>query len=435
MKPVVNTISPNVVHTGGCTLIELAGANFRLPVEAEDVFPVPKPRASVRVRFGDVDAEEVAVADDGLVYVNAPEHDPGTVDLTVENLDGAPARATTGAQPFALADGMTLEVTVGDAPTQTVVFPSAAFAAIGAATAAEVAAIVSGAVRGVLARAADGRTTIDTDARGSAATILFGGTALAALGLPSELQRGDDDVREPIPGETTIVPSAVTFARPDLGQKSTLVRVFEAFVLKLRRQVIENVHVATHVEYDEDTGDGYNISMIASFPALAIVALEFPDNVEETHANQLEIEDTTGTGFIEKAPPSVVDCVMTIVGICETPIELINLEAIVIRVFKKNPKLRVLRDEAHPERGFVEYDMGKSMTEPVRVSRDGAQAVPLVAWSCQAFIKQISIEDLPLENEGPAPAGTPAGMAHESTVGIGSKNEELVHDVGTMKSS
>ncbi|MDH6214291.1 DUF6519 domain-containing protein [Streptomyces pseudovenezuelae] len=120
----------------------------------------------------------------------------------------APARLTGDAvQPFALTAGMTLVVSANGAPPQTVTFTASGFADLGAATAAEVAAVINAAANRVVASAgtgndffvaggdgtpegagrclADGRDAVHEGRLAYSSQPLYANTALAAAwGVP-----------------------------------------------------------------------------------------------------------------------------------------------------------------------------------------------------------------------------------------------------------
>lgn len=113
---------------------------------------------------------------------------------------GAPTAATaasiasTEAAPFALTDGDTLDVTVGG-NTANISFAAGDFVSIGAATYAEVVAVLTPAlaaagVTGLVAFAAVEPLTFTTTATGPTATITLGGSALAALGFTAGVTPG-----------------------------------------------------------------------------------------------------------------------------------------------------------------------------------------------------------------------------------------------------
>lgn len=116
--------------------------------------------------------------------------EPG--DTLVVAIDGgAPATATfnatapsreSAAENFALVNGDTLLISINGGPVQTITFTTSMFAAIGAATAEEVAAAINGQLQGGKATvtSAGTKVTIATDKRGTGATInISGGTANA----------------------------------------------------------------------------------------------------------------------------------------------------------------------------------------------------------------------------------------------------------------
>jgi len=96
--PTIAVLLPNTGHTGGDTLIEIDGAGFNLPPD-----PPPfgltnqHPPPTMQVLFDGIPAVDVGVTDTGQLYCRTPIHDPGTVDVTVINLDamGAPIPGET----------------------------------------------------------------------------------------------------------------------------------------------------------------------------------------------------------------------------------------------------------------------------------------------------------------------------------------------------
>jgi phage tail sheath protein FI len=98
----------------------------------------------------------------------------------------AAARETGNAEPFALADGQTVTVRIDGGAVQAIAFLASELAAIGAATAAEVAAVINAKIAGAKATVTGGgtRVTITSDRRGTASSVeITGGTANAALGF------------------------------------------------------------------------------------------------------------------------------------------------------------------------------------------------------------------------------------------------------------
>lgn len=111
----------------------------------------------------------------------------GVVDIQAMVLDKRPVTVTSGnTETFALSDGQTLTVKVdGQSTAQTVTFNTGDFAVIGAATAAEVAAVISTDLSSPSATGgtSGGAVTITSDSGGT--IEVTGGTANAALGFPT----------------------------------------------------------------------------------------------------------------------------------------------------------------------------------------------------------------------------------------------------------
>lgn len=95
--PTVTNIYPNTGHTGGGAVIRILGGNFREPPDPMTLTrDDPTPGPTVRVTFGGVPAEYVAVVNRALMYVRTPRSPisadrtgdaSGRVDVQVTNLD------------------------------------------------------------------------------------------------------------------------------------------------------------------------------------------------------------------------------------------------------------------------------------------------------------------------------------------------------------
>lgn len=106
----------------------------------------------------------------------------GGGNLTATFTATAAARDSSGAWPKALVDGQTLLVSVDGAAAQTVTFLTAEFVAIGAATVAEVAAVIAAKLTGVLVSVVGGQARVTSDRRGTSSGInVTGGTANGVL--------------------------------------------------------------------------------------------------------------------------------------------------------------------------------------------------------------------------------------------------------------
>jgi len=137
--------------------------------------------------------EPFALADGDRLVVSV---DGGADEEAVFNGSAAQV-AAGGPGPFALADGQTLTLRFDGGQEQVVVFAAAAFADIAAATADEVAAAINGQIADGKATVEAGALTLWSDTAGTASQIeVTGGTANTALGFPAGAVIGAGNVAD-----------------------------------------------------------------------------------------------------------------------------------------------------------------------------------------------------------------------------------------------
>lgn len=111
---------------------------------------------------------------------------------------GAPATATGGTATYALSNGETLLVgtdSFASGAAQTITFATGNFVSIGAATAAEVAAVINAQLIGGSASVSANAVVIASDTNGSGSRLaITGGTARTALGFSTGTQAGTGNV-------------------------------------------------------------------------------------------------------------------------------------------------------------------------------------------------------------------------------------------------
>lgn len=114
----------------------------------------------------------------------------------VATFTGTKATRTSGnAEPFALSNGVTLLVDIDGAGPQTIAFLTSEFVSIGAATAAEVAAVINAKISGAAASVVGGAVVITSDTAGTDSTVeVTGGTGAAALAFPAGVGSGGGNV-------------------------------------------------------------------------------------------------------------------------------------------------------------------------------------------------------------------------------------------------
>jgi len=291
--PTISTIGPSKGHTGGRTLVEITGSNFRLPtIQAAGETDRQSLPLTVAVYFGDEPARSLIIVSGSRLYAETPIHDPGVVAIKVENLD---------------------------------------------------------------------------------------------------------DNGSPIASESVTQANAFEFVRPIITtepeNESDLQRVVRTFVLELQRQILENVQISQHTDFDEAGNVLIEVVHVAELPGLALVGPDVEENrfysinAEPEH----DVEGLEGVEFNSFQVPRTVDLTFTIVGVSDRKMELLNLQHAAEYFFAKNFELRMLRDQNDPSLGFVEYEI--ALTEDFNTT-GVANNSNLWAFEGKAVIRGFDIETL-----------------------------------------
>jgi hypothetical protein len=167
-----------------------------------------------------------------------------------------------------------------------------------------------------------------------------------------------DDNGDPIPGETVTVTDGFSYRKVKLdgANKSDLLRIVEALIKELKKQVISNVMITVHTEYDSSTGDGLNITDIAEIPAIVIAGPDLPENRFYSLNERPEQSDNSDVDIRRR--PRTVDIIFDIIGISDSTEELLNLMHLVNEFVNRNIYLQMLRDPDNLSLGYVSYEFG-----------------------------------------------------------------------------
>lgn len=408
--PTISAVLPSKGHTGGRTLAEIRGTGFALPPAPNtSVLPVPAARAHVRVLFGSAEATDVEVLDDATTLLClTPVHDPGAVAVTVQNLGETPAELVSGLEPFAFDVGdEDFDLQVNGGPVLVTAFDPSDFVDAELATAVEVAAQLNE-FPGIRATAVAGRVHLRTDARGPTASLeVMGGLAEPYLGFPTTVAIGTTTLI-PIEGESFTAAAAYEFVRPSLTQKAPVTLALEQLLIELRRQVLENVDFAKHSDFDPDTGDLLNTAVLAKLPGIVLADVQLPDSTMPVGRIPGERDGEDGATMISE-PEDLVDILVAMVVVTDSPIELFNLTAIMRRFFRKNSEL-VVGEETYP----MAWEQGSPIA--VTAQRGGDN---LHSFTGQVSVRAVPMGGFLLDYTGAMPAGIPTGTANESITELG----------------
>lgn len=408
--PTISTVTPSEGHTGGKTLVEIVGTNFREPTPPPPTGPTdPTWPPSVRVKFGGRVAANVMVWSPTQLYCQTPELDELVVESTWTALDVTTNTFTLTAHGLTNGTVVRLVETSGALPVPLV--PETAYYVVGAtANTFQLSATLAG-------------PAIDITATGS-------GKALSVGAYDVVVENIDDDGLL-IGAETVTATKAFTPRRPDLGVESDLARVVRAMIRMLKRQVLENVHFATHTDYDATTGDQLNFAFTQRLPAIILANLETPDDPQYRVEHDTDFE-TPGGRFIERRPPAVVMVKYDLIGVSDDPVEILNLVHVVRTFFRKNPYLYVDRDPNDPSKGQVRHDLEWAFSGPVAVAHAGDNS-NVESFGGEVRVRGVLLEDMPGITTAKVP-GIPADLPHEATTRYGhvSADDEAAVELGAQ---
>lgn len=161
-------------------------------------------------------------------------------------------------------------------------------------------------------------------------------------------------------GCSVVVQDAFEFKRPMLsGEVRTAERILARVVRALRqmfvREVLENVLITIHTDFDDAPQDGLNTVEVAKMPSLLLIGPNLATN--RFYSSNVPRQVETNTGFHTLRPARTVDLNFNLVGLSEFKQEILNFSQEVAAFFERNPYLYVLRDPADPSLGRVRYEL------------------------------------------------------------------------------
>ncbi len=185
-------------------------------------------------------------------------------------------------------------------------------------------------------------------------------TCLTPAGTPGPADiiiQNLDDAGQPIAGEAVLLPSAFTYERPALSMESSLTRLVRTLLRTLKAQVIENVNLTVHTDFDASPEDGLQLAAVARLPALVLAGPELRQSRTYSINQQPVHELPNADGLALHRVPYTVDVGFTLIGMTDRTAELLNLMSLCTLFLHKNKHLALARDPDAPEAGHVAYEM------------------------------------------------------------------------------
>ena len=162
----------------------------------------------------------------------------------------------------------------------------------------------------------------------------------------------------PIALETATLPNAYTYQRENYSDESVFGRLVRAVVEEFRLQVIPNVSISTHPDFDIETADMQNVVNVAELPALVL----FGPAIQENRFYSLNgrVYGFRGPQNYESDrydAPDTDDLMFTFTGISDQKQEALALQASTRMFFRRNRWFYFDRSPTDKSLGQVRYDL------------------------------------------------------------------------------
>lgn len=196
----------------------------------------------------------------------------------------------------------------------------------------------------------------------------------------------------PIAGEQASAAGAFTYVLHPLTPEADLTRLVRTLLQELKRQVLVNVVLTVHTDFDPETGDELHLAQLAQLPALVLVGPELAED-RFFSLNQLPETSAGPNTFERRRVPYTVDLGFTLVGVSDHTTELLNLMAATQLFFHRNNYLAMPRDPANPDAGSVRYEMDFTPDGDLKVTSQPNES-NVRSFSGRFVVRGFDIENL-----------------------------------------
>ncbi len=225
-----------------------------------------------------------------------------------------------------------------------------------------------------------------------------------------------DDLGVPIVGEEATRVDIYKFRRPNILADADLTRLVRTFIRLLKQQVISEVVLTAHTDFDDDTADLLSIVNIAKLPAIILVGPEIAENRFFSTNEKQEVPLNDGlNGVAIRRPPYTVDLQFEVIGVNDRTRQNLNLLTAMIQFLNRNKFIEMDRDPDDLSLGTVKYEMDfiEEGGEPAVTNRLNNSNVR--SFSGIMLIRGFDIEDL-------------AGVAEDMVIDKSTEIDEFVFD-------
>jgi hypothetical protein len=151
-------------------------------------------------------------------------------------------------------------------------------------------------------------------------------TCLTPAGTPGPADiiiQNLDGTGQPIAGETVRLAGVFTYERTALSTESILTRLVRTLLRTLKAQVLENVNLTVHTDFDAAPENGAHLAAVARLPALVLAGPELRQS-RAYSINQQPVRELRD-GLALHRVPYTVDVGFTLIGVTDRTAELLNL--------------------------------------------------------------------------------------------------------------
>jgi len=161
---------------------------------------------------------------------------------------------------------------------------------------------------------------------------------------------------QPVRGEVATARGAYEYVAPVVTSESDLARLVRTLLRALKRQVLANVHVAVHLDYDDAAGDTLRLTPLAKLPSLVLSGPTVRVHTPYRTAEPVDLE-TDGGEVLRHRPRLTVDLGFVVTGASSSTVELLGLLTATAHFVSRTPWITMLRDPARPALGAARWDL------------------------------------------------------------------------------
>lgn len=160
-------------------------------------------------------------------------------------------------------------------------------------------------------------------------------------------------------GENATLPSAFRYRRARLTDEAAFSRLSRRIVQEMRLQVIKNVSISSHSDFDLQTSDMLNVVDVATLPALVLFGPNIVPNMSSYAVHGRLYYPEPGFGHEENIydAPDTDDLTYGFVGVSASKQEVLNLQNATRMFFRHNKFLSMQKNPNDKAYGFDYFDM------------------------------------------------------------------------------